>query len=67
VLDATEDVLAQAMLRLAEATALRSLGDARASSVQTRADEALDALGLSETAWRVAFSVAASGVDLVAP
>ena len=66
-LDATEDVLAQAMLRLAESAALQSLGDPRADVVLARADDALDALGLGDTAWRVAFSVAASGVDLVSP
>jgi hypothetical protein len=52
------------MLRLAEASALEVIGSERASSVAAEANEALSALGLGETAWRVAFAVAATGVDL---
>jgi tetratricopeptide (TPR) repeat protein len=67
VVDATDDVLIRALLRLAEGSALEVVGDRRASAVSAAADSALESLGLSDTAWRVAFSVAASGVDLVAP
>ncbi|MEY2448889.1 MAG: hypothetical protein QOH79_2365, partial [Acidimicrobiaceae bacterium] len=67
VVDATDDVLTRALLKLAEGSALEAVGDRRAAAVRSGADDDLDALGLSDTAWRVAFSVAASGVDLVAP
>jgi tetratricopeptide (TPR) repeat protein len=66
VVDGTDDVLIRALLRLAEGSALEVVGDRRASAVSASADEELELLGLSDTAWRVAFSVAASGVDLVA-
>ncbi|MEY2424165.1 MAG: hypothetical protein QOI95_4232 [Acidimicrobiaceae bacterium] len=66
VVEATDDVLAHALLRLAEGTALEVTGDRRASSVAAAASDELEALGLGDTAWRVAFAVAASGVDLVA-
>ena len=66
VVDATDDVLIRALLRLAEGSALEVVGDGRASAVSASADQELELLGLSDTAWRVAFSVAASGVDLVA-
>jgi class 3 adenylate cyclase/tetratricopeptide (TPR) repeat protein len=62
----TDDVLNGALLRLAEASALVALGDPRADTFAAAADETLASLGLSDTAWRVAFSAAASGVDLVA-
>jgi len=71
LVEATDDVLIQALLRLAEGSALTAVGDGRAPAVSTAADNELGALGLSDTAWRTAFSVAASGVeardDLVAP
>jgi tetratricopeptide (TPR) repeat protein len=67
IVDATDDVLMQTLLRLAESSALEAVGDPRASAVSATADNELAALGLSSTAWRVAFSVAASGVDLVSP
>jgi tetratricopeptide (TPR) repeat protein len=66
VVDATDDVLIRSLLKLAEASALEAVGDRRSAIVRAAADEELDALGLGDTAWRVAFSVAASGVDLVA-
>ena len=66
VVDGTDDILIRALLRLAEASALGAVGDRRASVVAAAADSDLESLGLSDTAWRVAFSVAASGVDLVA-
>jgi tetratricopeptide (TPR) repeat protein len=65
IVDATDDVLFRALLKLAEGSALEVIGDRRASVVTAAADSELEALGLSDTAWRVAFSVAASGVDLV--
>jgi tetratricopeptide (TPR) repeat protein len=65
IVDATDDVLSRALVRLAEGSALDVVGDRRASIVSAAADADLEALGLSDTAWRVAFSVAASGVDLV--
>ena len=65
IVEATDDVLIRALLRLAEGSALEVVGDRRASAVSAAADNDLEALGLSDTAWRVAFSVAASGVDLV--
>ena len=61
IIDATDDVLMQALLKLAEASALHVLGDDRGITVAAAADDALDALGLGDTAWRVAFSIAASG------
>ena len=64
IVDATEDVVTQALVRLAEATALRAVGDRRAAAVAAAADEALDAIGLSDTAWRLAFSAAAAGADV---
>jgi tetratricopeptide (TPR) repeat protein len=67
IVDATDDVLMQTLLRLAESSALEAIGDPRATAVAAGADSGLEALGLGNTAWRVAFSVAASGVDLVSP
>ena len=61
VVDATDDVLMQALVKLAEASALQVLGDERAAGLAAAADDELDALGLGDTAWRVAFSAAASG------
>ena len=55
------DVLLQALLKLSEASALHVLGDDRAATVLAVADADLDALGLSDTGWRVAYSTAASG------
>ncbi|MEY2453215.1 MAG: hypothetical protein QOD92_2789 [Acidimicrobiaceae bacterium] len=66
IVDATDDVLLRALLKLAEGSALQAVGDRRAATVRAVADDELQALGLSDTAWRVAFEVAASGVDLVA-
>ena len=61
VVDATDDVLMSALLKLAEASALQALGDDRAVSVVALADDELDAIRLGDTAWRVAFSIAATG------
>ena len=61
VVDATDDVLLQALLKLAEASALDVLGDERAATVLAAADSALEAFGLRDTGWRVAFSTAANG------
>jgi ATP/maltotriose-dependent transcriptional regulator MalT len=64
VLEGNEDVVSRALSGLAEASALEVMGDERAPAVMAAADHELDRFGLGETAWRVAFSVAASGVDL---
>ena len=61
VVDATDDVLIRALVRLAEATALHVLGDDRAVAAAAEADRELDALGISDTEWRVAFATAATG------
>jgi tetratricopeptide (TPR) repeat protein len=61
IVDATDDVLLQALLKLSEASALQVLGDDRAATVLAVADADLDALGLSDTGWRVAYSTAANG------
>ena len=66
IVEATDDILIRALLRLAEGSALGALGDRRAEIVAASAESDLEALGLSDTAWRTAFAVAASGVDLVA-
>src|SRR5439155_291691 len=66
LLEPSEDVVGRALLRLAEGSALEVLGDDRAAAVKATADHELDVFGLGDTAWRTAFSVAASGVDLVA-
>jgi tetratricopeptide (TPR) repeat protein len=67
LLEPTEDVVGRALMRLAEASALEVIGDERAQAVMAAADHELDSFGLGDTAWRVAFSVAGSGVDLVRP
>ena len=64
VADATDDLLLQTLLQLSEASALQALGDDRATTVQLEADAALDALGLGDTAWRVAYTIAANGENL---
>jgi hypothetical protein len=64
ILEGTEDVMARALLRLAEATALDVLGDERADSLRAAADHDLDGFGLGDTAWRVVYA-AAAGRDLV--
>jgi tetratricopeptide (TPR) repeat protein len=65
IVEGTEDVMARALLRLAEATALEAVGDERAEAIREAADHDLDGFGLGETAWRVAYA-AAAGRDLVA-
>jgi class 3 adenylate cyclase/tetratricopeptide (TPR) repeat protein len=65
IVGATEDVVARALLRLAEASALEAVGDERAAMVGDDADTELDQLGLGDTSWRTAFTAAATGVDLV--
>jgi len=64
IVDATDDVLLQTLLTLSEASALEVLEDDRATTVQLEADAALDALGLGDTAWRVAYTIAANGENL---
>jgi class 3 adenylate cyclase/predicted ATPase len=56
--DATEDLLAQALARLADATAASARGEADAASRCEEADRRLAELGLEDTAWRRAFSQA---------
>ena len=58
--DATADKLTQALVRLAEAEVLTVIGDDRAGAVADEADRRLDAIGLGDTAWRRAFTLAAS-------
>jgi hypothetical protein len=56
--DATEDRLAQALTRLAEATAASVRGDEAAAALQAEADRRLDEMGLAHTAWRQAYTLA---------
>ncbi|MFZ6003690.1 MAG: adenylate/guanylate cyclase domain-containing protein [Actinomycetota bacterium] len=56
--DATEDKVSQALVRLADATASAARGDDDAASRIADADRRLADLGLSETGWRQAFSLA---------
>lgn len=56
--DATEDRVSQALVRLADATAASARGRADATVRQGEADRRLAELGLLDTGWRRAFSVA---------
>ncbi len=56
--DGTEDRVAQALTRLADATAASARGEADAASTCEEADRRLAELGLAETGWRRAFSLA---------
>jgi hypothetical protein len=56
--DATEDRVAQALTRLADATAASARGEADAAPRCEEADRQLAALGLADTAWRRAFQLA---------
>lgn len=56
--DATEDVLSQALVRLADATAASARGEADAAERRAEADARLAELGLLDTGWRQAFSLA---------
>ncbi len=56
--DATEDRVSQALARLAGATAASALGEADAAARASEADARLAELGMADTAWRQAFSVA---------
>jgi tetratricopeptide (TPR) repeat protein len=56
--DATEDRVSQAITRLAGATAASALGAADAAMRSSEAEARLEELGLRDTGWRQAFSVA---------
>jgi tetratricopeptide (TPR) repeat protein len=56
--DATEDRVSQALARLADATAASARGEADAAVRASEADRRLADLGMSETGWRQAFSLA---------
>jgi hypothetical protein len=56
--DATEDRVSQALTRLADAIAASALGESDAAARASAADERLADLGLSDTGWRQAYSVA---------
>ncbi len=59
--DATEDRLAQALVRLAEAEALEAQGSPMAVGALAEAGSLLERLGLESTGWRTAFRLAAGG------
>jgi hypothetical protein len=56
--DSTEDRVAQAITRLADAIAASARGEADAASRSEEADRRLAEIGLADTAWRRAFSLA---------
>ena len=56
--DATEDRVSQALARLAGATAASALGEADAAVRSSEAEVRLAELGMQDTGWRQAFSVA---------
>ncbi|MGH9084642.1 MAG: hypothetical protein ACRDYW_04255, partial [Acidimicrobiales bacterium] len=56
--DATEDRISQALVRLADALAAPARGTADAAERASEADRRLAELGLSDTGWRQAFSLA---------
>jgi ATP/maltotriose-dependent transcriptional regulator MalT len=60
LIDSTEDVLTQAVVRLAEARAAEKLGEPGAGEGLRRADLALSALGVSQPGWDTAFQLAVS-------
>lgn len=59
--DATEDRLAQALVRLAEAEALEAQGSPLAPGALAESGALLERLGLGTTGWRTAFRLAAGG------
>jgi hypothetical protein len=56
--DATEDRVSQALVRLAGATAASARGQADASARLAEAEARLAELGLSDTSWRQAYTLA---------
>ncbi|MET0728265.1 MAG: adenylate/guanylate cyclase domain-containing protein [Acidimicrobiales bacterium] len=56
--DATEDRVSQALVRLAGATAASAVGLADAAERASEAEDRLLEIGLQDTAWRQAYSVA---------
>jgi class 3 adenylate cyclase/tetratricopeptide (TPR) repeat protein len=60
LIDSTEDVLTQAVVRLAEARAAEKLGEPGAAEALRRAHLALSALGVSQPGWDTAFQLAVS-------
>ncbi|KAA0235276.1 MAG: hypothetical protein EDR02_04890 [Actinobacteria bacterium] len=59
--DSTDDVVAQALVRLAEGVALTEQADHRAAMVCDDAEQRLKSLGIEATGWRTAYSMVASG------
>jgi len=66
LVDPTDDVVARALVRLAESVARAAVGDASAAAVADEADALLADLGLRDTKWRIAFELAASGAGIAA-
>ena len=56
--DTTEDRVSQALVRLAEATAATARADTDAEARRAEAEERLAELGLLDTSWRQAFTLA---------
>ena len=56
--DATEDRVSQALVRLADATAASARGEADAGRRLAEADARLTEIGLTDTAWRQAYTLA---------
>ena len=56
--DATEDQVSQTLVRLADATAASARGEADAAVRMSEAEGRLAELGLSETSWRQAYTLA---------
>ena len=56
--DATEDRVSQALVRLADATAASARGEADAAMRMSEAESRLVELGLSDTSWRQAYTLA---------
>jgi tetratricopeptide (TPR) repeat protein len=63
--DVTEDVVTQAVARLAEATGLSVVGDPRADRVREDAQARLDALGITASGWHTLFGLAAGAAQPV--
>ena len=57
--DATGDRLFQAVVRIADAAALRALDDPAAEAAEADADARLARLGIDANGWRCAFAHAA--------
>jgi hypothetical protein len=61
LVDGTDDRVQRAMVRSAQAAALRAVADPDAADVEAEADAAFAAIGLEDSAWPRVFAAAASG------